>query len=104
MTEFNHSPTDMPERRAASRAASRASGRRPLRFHGPLDFILASKPHREEQGVPLSRANALNRRGGGRGSLSSNRMLRITVKKALKVGPRGHRSFIRRVGRLTTLG
>ncbi len=54
--------------------------------------------------MPLSRANAPNRRGGGRGSLSSDRMFRITVKKALKVGTPGHRSFIRRADRSATLG
>ena len=49
MTELSHSPTDMPERRAASRAAARASGRRPLKFHGPPDFILTSKSPAEQE-------------------------------------------------------
>ena len=51
ITLLSHSPTDMPDRRAAVRAASRASGRRPLRFQGPPDFMLTSKSH-EEQDVP----------------------------------------------------
>ncbi len=52
MTVLSHSPTDIPERRAASRAAARASGLRPLKFHGPPDLIPTSKPH-EEQDPPV---------------------------------------------------
>src|SRR5580704_6560075 len=51
MTSLSHSPTDTPERRAAERAASRAWGRRPLKFHGPPDFILTTKNASEEQEV-----------------------------------------------------
>src|SRR6476660_9129291 len=49
ITVLSHSPTDMPDRRAASRAAARASGRRPLKFHGPPDFILTSKSPAEQE-------------------------------------------------------
>jgi hypothetical protein len=52
MTSLSHSPTDTPDRRAAVRTASRASGRSPLRFHGPPDFILTTKATWEAQDVP----------------------------------------------------
>src|SRR5713101_2932846 len=54
MTLLSHSPTDMPDRRAASRAASTVSGRRPLRFHGPPGFIGRKSP-REETWIALVR-------------------------------------------------
>src|SRR3569833_3227168 len=40
MTELSHSPKGMPDRRAASLAVSRASGRMPLTLHGTPNFIL----------------------------------------------------------------
>src|SRR4029077_3792691 len=52
MTLLSHSPTDMPDRRAASRAASTVSGRRPLRFHASPGFIGRKLP-REETWIAL---------------------------------------------------
>src|ERR1700691_6254073 len=85
MTVLSHSPTDMPDWRAASRAAARASGWRPLRFQGPPDFILTSKPH-EEQHVPLFRADAREQTTRRARFCPRGRMFRITVKKTLKNG------------------
>src|SRR5438477_12796078 len=39
MRSLSDSPTETPDRPAASRAAVKVSGRRPLRLHGPPDFI-----------------------------------------------------------------
>lgn len=39
ITRLSHSPTDVPDRRAAARAISRPSGPRPLSFHVAPDFI-----------------------------------------------------------------
>ena len=58
ITLLSHSSTATSTRCVASRSASRACGRRPLRFHGPPDFILAPRPHREGPYAPPSRAGA----------------------------------------------
>src|ERR1700734_3287287 len=93
MTELSHSPTDMPDRRAASRAAARASGRRPLKFHGPPDLILTSKTTSEEQEVPVASSSILmNRRHGRRGFLSPEANVedygKEAVKKSYRTGER----------------
>ena len=92
ITALSHSPTDIPERRAASRAAARASGRRPLRFHGPPDFILAPKLMPEKLMCPLSRSSR-NSNAEVNPYCSETGLFRITVNNRLRNRAAGHRSF-----------
>src|SRR5215813_9843103 len=49
MTALSHWPTDMPERRAASRAVSRACGLMPLTCHGADRIRLPALPSAEKR-------------------------------------------------------
>jgi hypothetical protein len=49
MTVSSHSPTDIPARRAAARAVSRARGRTPFISHGNPDFIPRIQAIKEKQ-------------------------------------------------------
>ena len=105
ITLLSHSPTERPDARAASRAAARASGRRPLRFHGPPDFILASKPD-EEQDAPCFEPLRVNSRRRGPGVLSSQVNVQDYGKEPVKVtcaAPRQTRSGSRPFGRRVTV-
>jgi hypothetical protein len=62
ITELSHSPKDIPARRAASRAVSRASGRMPLTFQGTPIFMLTPSCNGEEQEPNGSCEPALYRR------------------------------------------
>src|SRR5581483_7647 len=81
MTLLSHSPTDMPDWRAASRAASRASGRRPLKFHGPPDFI--ARPNHIGRRAQSFELLLGNRRSRGHGVLGI-RLFKIRVNKRLR--------------------
>src|SRR5580692_541274 len=86
MTSLSHSPTDMPDCRAAVRAPSRASGRRPFKFHGPPEFILTPKP---APGPEVLFSNAPAWTDDAEGAVPVFpwwRDLRITVNKPLKIG------------------
>src|ERR1700677_2450291 len=85
MTELSHSPTDMPDRRAASRAASRASGRRPLRFHGPPDFIARPSYFGRNDDRPVLSGGSLADEGEGAVFCPRPRLFRNRVNKSLKV-------------------
>src|SRR5690348_10834484 len=87
MTLLSHSPSDMPERRAASRALSRASGRMPFTLHGTPNFILED-PRQMEQMEGRARPS-WNRRlltTGARGAAhqSTRRLFPVTVNKPLR--------------------
>ena len=91
ITLLSQSPTDTSDGRAASRTVARVSGRKPLKFHGPPDFILAN-PRREEPGTALLRARCSTADEARRAILCpQERPFRITVNKRLKIAPRDNR-------------
>jgi hypothetical protein len=92
MTVLSHSPTDIRERRAASRADARASGRRPLRFHGPSDFMLTRKWIPEKLDLPPDASrSSRNRNAELTPYCPEMRLFRIAVNNRLR--KQGHRSF-----------
>src|SRR5438067_7861867 len=90
MTLLSHSPTDMPDRRAASRAVSTVSGRRPLRFHRPPGFIGRKSP-REETWIALVRHRGPLGKVRAEGDCPHSDFSGITVNKRL-IAARGPRS------------
>src|SRR5262245_43773460 len=84
MTELSHWPTDTPERRAASRAVSRAPGGIPFTCHGarlirPPTFRLADKGRSRRSGpYPLTG------RGGTPHGCPRSDFFRVTVNMRLR--------------------
>src|ERR1041385_2613040 len=84
MIELSHWPTDMPERRAAARAVSRAPGGMPFTCHGaklirPPTFRLADKGRSRRSGpYPLTG------RGGTPDGCPRSHLLRGTVNMRLR--------------------
>src|SRR5437763_5141940 len=92
MTLLSHSPTDMPDRCAPSRAASTVTGRRPLRFHGAPGFIGRKSPREETWIAPAWHRGPLGRvRAEGAVVCPHSDFSGITVNKPL-IAARGPRS------------
>src|SRR5687768_3244800 len=87
MTLLSQSETDIPARRAASSAVSRASGRRPFTFHGTPDFMLTSAHGRGAGFQPLSNRHVLNERGYRRGPVPSQPTFAGQGKHSVKTVP-----------------
>ena len=93
--------TDRPARSARNRARNLVCFRttsselpRRARFHSRSTHIV-----KKQDVHPVSSRRSLNRQRGGRGSLSADRLFRITVNKALRGRGAGHGSFTMRARR-----
>src|SRR5438477_3846648 len=100
MTLLSHSPTDIPDRRAASRAVSTGSGRRPLRFHGSPGFIGRKSPREETWIAPVWHRGPLGRvRAEGAVVCPHSDFSGITVNKRL-IAARGPRPAVEAAAKL----
>ena len=93
---MSHLPIDMPARRAASRAVSRACGLTPLTCQGKPDFMPASDASREKQGRMALAEPALINKGwkATRPCVLGGQFFPLEVNRQLSPGNAGTR-FLR---------
>src|SRR5271169_1088172 len=102
MTSLSHSPTDMPDWRAASRAVFARFWTEASQIPRTARFHCAPKSHREEQDGPVFELWLGNRGSRGRGVLGI-RLFRNRVNKRLRTPPKPVRMALGRYGTRATL-